>query len=33
MALVALVKCFVLEWSNELDYTLYHDLPLKVYLG
>jgi hypothetical protein len=33
MALAALVKCFVLEWSNELDYTLYHDLPLKVYLG
>lgn len=32
MAIVALLKCFVLEWSNELDSILYHDLPLKIYL-
>lgn len=24
---VALTKCFVLEWSNEFDYQMYHDLP------
>ncbi|KAI9375163.1 hypothetical protein BJX61DRAFT_191812 [Aspergillus egyptiacus] len=33
MAVVALVKCFVLEWSVELDYQMYHDFPLKMYLG
>ncbi|MCJ1451916.1 hypothetical protein MMC28_002256 [Mycoblastus sanguinarius] len=26
-AIVALTKCFVLEWSNEFDYQMYHDLP------
>lgn len=30
---VALVKCFVLEWSVDLDYQMYHDLPLEMYLG
>jgi hypothetical protein len=30
---VALVKCFVLEWSMELDYQMYHDLPIEMYLG
>ncbi|KAJ5987941.1 hypothetical protein N7481_003151 [Penicillium waksmanii] len=33
MAVIALVKCFVLEWSNDLDYQMYHDLPLELYLG
>lgn len=26
-ATIALTKCFVLEWSNEFDYQMYHDLP------
>ena len=26
-AVVALTKCFVLEWSIEFDYQMYHDLP------
>ena len=26
-AIVALTKCFVLEWSIEFDYQMYHDLP------
>ena len=26
-AIIALTKCFVLEWSNEFDYQMYHDLP------
>lgn len=30
---VALVKCFVLEWSMDLDYQMYHDLPIEMYLG
>lgn len=30
---VALVKCFVLEWSMEMDYQMYHDLPIEMYLG
>ncbi|KAL4887375.1 hypothetical protein BJY04DRAFT_1785 [Aspergillus karnatakaensis] len=29
----ALVKSFVLEWSIELNYQLYHDFPLELYLG
>ena len=29
---VALVKCFVLEWSRDLDYQMYHDLPRDMYL-
>lgn len=33
MAVVALVKCFVMEWSNELDYQMYHDLPMELFLG
>ncbi|KAJ5404049.1 hypothetical protein N7509_003920 [Penicillium cosmopolitanum] len=33
MAVIALVKCFVLEWSNDLDYQMYHDFPLELYLG
>lgn len=32
-AVVALVKCFVLEWSIDLDYQMYHDFPLEIYLG
>lgn len=31
--IVALTKFFVLEWSNELDYQLYHQLPLSMYFG
>lgn len=30
---VALIKCFVLEWSMDLDYQMYHDLPGEIYLG
>lgn len=26
-AIIALTKCFVLEWSVEFDYQMYHDLP------
>ena len=30
---VALTKFFVLEWSQELDYQLYHDLPVELLLA
>jgi hypothetical protein len=30
-AMIALTKLFVLEWSNEFDYQLYHDLPISLY--
>ncbi|OKL57206.1 hypothetical protein UA08_07360 [Talaromyces atroroseus] len=33
MTVVALVKCFVLEWSVDLDYQMYHDLPMELYFG
>ena len=26
-AIIALLKCFVLEWSNDFDYQMYHELP------
>ena len=26
-AIIALTKCFVLEWSIEFDYQMYHDFP------
>lgn len=29
-AVVALVKCFVLEWSVEFDYQMYHNLPIEM---
>ncbi|RDW56466.1 hypothetical protein BP6252_14139 [Coleophoma cylindrospora] len=29
---IALTKFFVLEWSTELDYQLYHDIPMEVLL-
>lgn len=31
--IVALTKFFVLEWSQDLDYQLYHDLPVDVLLA
>lgn len=31
--LVALTKLFVLEWSQDLDYQLYHDLPVEILLA
>lgn len=31
--IVALTKFFVLEWSQELNYQLYHQLPATVYLA
>jgi len=31
--LVALTKFFVLEWSQDLDYQLYHDLPVEILLA
>jgi len=31
--IVALTKFFVLEWSQELDYQLYHELPTALYVG
>jgi hypothetical protein len=30
-AVIAMTKVFVLEWSNEFDYQLYHDLPISLY--
>ncbi|CAG8984011.1 hypothetical protein HYALB_00009021 [Hymenoscyphus albidus] len=30
---VALTKFFVLEWSQELDYQLYHQLPTEIFVG
>ena len=32
-AVVALTKVFVLEWSNEFDYQMYHNLPISLYFG
>lgn len=29
----ALTKCFVLEWSTEFDYQMYHELPLELFFG
>ena len=31
-SIIGLVKFFVLEWSQELDYQLYHQLPVSLYL-
>ena len=31
-AIIALTKCFVLEWSVEFDYQMYHDLPPELLL-
>ncbi|KAJ5456245.1 hypothetical protein N7530_011519 [Penicillium desertorum] len=33
MTVIALVKCFALEWSNDLNYQMYHDFPIEMYLG
>ncbi|KAJ5533859.1 hypothetical protein N7527_000113 [Penicillium freii] len=33
MTVIALVKCFVLEWSVDLDYQMYHNFPVEMYLG
>ncbi|KAL8671637.1 MAG: hypothetical protein Q9168_003864 [Polycauliona sp. 1 TL-2023] len=30
---IALTKCFVLEWSIEFDYQIYHDLPTELLFG
>ncbi|KAL8786179.1 MAG: hypothetical protein Q9213_002949 [Squamulea squamosa] len=30
---IALTKCFVLEWSTEFDYQIYHDLPTELLFG
>ncbi|KAI8629065.1 hypothetical protein F5Y19DRAFT_433844 [Xylariaceae sp. FL1651] len=30
---VALTKVFVLEWSQEFDYQMYHHLPISLYFG
>lgn len=32
-AIVGLTKCFILEWSTDIDYQLYHKLPLKMRFG
>lgn len=32
-AIVALTKVFVLEWSQEFDYQVYHHLPIQLLLG
>lgn len=29
-AIIALVKCFVLEWSVDFDYQMYHELPIDM---
>jgi hypothetical protein len=31
--IVALTKVFVLEWSQEFDYQMYHNIPLSLYFG
>ncbi|KXJ90655.1 hypothetical protein Micbo1qcDRAFT_164269 [Microdochium bolleyi] len=31
--MVALTKMFVLEWSIEFDYQMYHNLPMSLYFG
>jgi len=31
--IIALTKFFVLEWSQELDYQLYHDLPVELFMA
>lgn len=31
-SLVALTKCFVLEWSIDFDYQMYHDIPVDMVL-
>ncbi|KAH7029350.1 uncharacterized protein B0I36DRAFT_325592 [Microdochium trichocladiopsis] len=31
--IVALTKMFVLEWSIEFDYQMYHNLPMSLYFG
>jgi hypothetical protein len=31
--IVALTKLFVVEWSNEFDYQMYHELPISLYFG
>jgi hypothetical protein len=30
MGAVALTKVFIVEWSNEFDYQMYHDLPVNL---
>jgi hypothetical protein len=30
---VALTKVFVLEWSQEFDYQMYHHIPISLYFG
>lgn len=32
-AIIALTKVFVLEWSIEFDYQMYHQLPVTLYFG
>ncbi|KAL1636937.1 hypothetical protein SLS58_009543 [Diplodia intermedia] len=32
-AIVGLTKCFILEWSTDIDYQLYHKLPFKMRFG
>lgn len=32
-AIVALTKVFVLEWSQEFDYQIYHHLPMTLYFA
>lgn len=32
-AIVALVKCVVLEWSIDFDYQMYHDIPIDMVLA
>ncbi|KAI4110815.1 MAG: hypothetical protein LQ339_001091 [Xanthoria mediterranea] len=31
--MIALTKCFVLEWSIEFDYQIYHDFPTELLFG
>ena len=30
VGVVALTKMFIVEWSNEFDYQMYHDLPVNL---
>lgn len=31
--IIALVKCFVLEWSQDFNYQMYHQLPITLLFG
>jgi hypothetical protein len=32
-AVTALVKCFIIEWSVDFNYQMYHQLPMTLFLS